>query len=567
MTFFIPDDTAFAASLQSEDHDDDLIDENGNLTPEDTNEAEELEQELQAVLLELWGSIMTECGFSEGTPANATITEEDGSASTAAYNGSDTLTVSGDIGDGEIGAFTLTKAADGTLSLTLSDNLVNDLAEESSKELDLSGALRQYHEERVQSFIDWCDTLEETSSSMTADKAEIIAAADEETKLTDLNGESRTWNASPPAKYKTLKLPRPGIKAKGVEKSITVKRDQRITINTYPIHNFTDGSDWYILKLGGTLNPSGQYNRETRTGNCDIVWGHTGYYMFGASLFSAKSTKITDGITLMDSSPKNENRTASKTVGLTMELNGKLGYSQSDRASGEIGGSISKTDSVTYDIHDYENLNDSSGVTAKVKYNFAHPTKGSKNSGWAGDGLEDAVYTSRAAFTPDVRAVWRVEKTHWQQNGTDRTIEVKLDWADSIARGNYCAFWVTIYPEDQADFAETITPFTFKPAAPMHFALGKKRIAASNNAQAYEFTILSEGEWTAEMDDYTALWCSLNQTSGSATDGDEEKQMMVEVAENTTSKIREGRITFKLKGTNEKHVLTVVQSSTGILNE
>ena len=42
--------------------------------------------------------------------------------------------------------------------------------------------------------------------------------------------------------------------------------------------------------------------------------------------------------------------------------------------------------------------------------------------------------------------------------------------------------------------------------------------------------------------------------------------MMVEVAENTTGKIREGKITFKLNGTNEQHVLTVVQSSTDTLN-
>ena len=125
--------------------------------------------------------------------------------------------------------------------------------------------------------------------------------------------------------------------------------------------------------MGGTLNPSGQYHREDRTGSYDLVWGHTGYYTLGVSLYTSGwlptkgVMRDTSGITLMDSSPKNEKRTATKTVGLTMNLSGKLGISQLNGPNAEIGGGISRTDTTTYDIHDYENLNDSSGVTAKVQ--------------------------------------------------------------------------------------------------------------------------------------------------------------------------------------------------------
>ena len=569
LTYFVPDETAFASGEQSV---------SVELTSEDLQEIEEMNRELQETLTEIWNDCWGKGGFTEGTPATANIVEDDGTPAKVVYDGNNTLTIT-ETENGKEYTGALTKESDGNMSVTLPQEVIDEIVDEIMSDEQLAqafiNAYKQYQEGRVQDFIDWCDGIEGLNSSMTADKAEITAAADDEVKLADLKGESKTWACSPPAKRKNMFLP--GAEDQYTEediyayRSITVSRKQTITINSYPIHNFTDGSDWYIVKLGGTLNPSGQYHREDRTGNSDIVWGHTGYYTLGVSLYTLKTpnrgeTKNTSGITLMDSSPKNVNRTATKTVGLTMDLSGKLGISQKLGPSAEIGGGISRTDTTTYDIHDYENLNDSSGVTAKVQYLFAHPTKGNRNTGIVGDGLEDAVYTSRAAFNPDVRAVWRVEKSHWQEHGTNRTVEVTLNWADSIAIGNSNILWIKIYSETQTDYPESAVPYTFTPQPPMHFALGKKRIAASKSAQAYEFTILSEGDWTAEMDENTAAWCKLNQSSGSATDGDEEKQMMIQVTENNTGNIREGKVTFKLNGTNERHVLTVVQSSTDALN-
>ena len=580
LTYFMPDETAFASSEQSVDIE---------LTSEDQQEIEKINRELQKTLTAMWDDCWEKGGFTEGTPATANIVEDDGTPAKVTYDGNNNLTIT-ETSDGKEYTGTLTKGSDGNISVTFAPELVNEILSEDKDfqklREEIKEAYRQYQEGRVQDFMDWCDGMADLNASMTADKAEITAAADDEVKLADLKGESKTWACSPPSKQKTLAVAFEGSAQdsnnpfRSVERSMTVNRKHTITINSYPIHNFTDGSDWYIIKLGGTLNPSGQYQREDRTGNFDLVWGHTGYYTLGISLYTlnrgyhsiqwlihnSEKAKYTSGITLMDSSPKNVNRTAKKTVGLTMNLSGKLGISQNLGPNAEIGGGISRTDTTTYDIHDYENLNDSSGVTAKVKYNFAHPTRGSTGRGFLGCGLEDAVYTSRAAFTPDVRAVWRVEKSHWQEHGTNRTVEVTLNWADSIARGATCYFWATTSPELQEDYAESAEPYRFTPQPPMHFALGKKRIAASKSAQAFDFTILSEGNWTAEMDDNTALWCSLNQSSGSATEGDEEKQMMIQVAENTTGGIREGKVTFKLNGSSERHVLTVVQSSTDTLN-
>ncbi|MBQ7155221.1 MAG: hypothetical protein IJR85_06675 [Synergistaceae bacterium] len=108
----------------------------------------------------------------------------------------------------------------------------------------------------------------------------------------------------------------------------------------------------------------------------------------------------------------------------------------------------------------------------------------------------DAEAENKAADEVKLADLNGESRSHWQQNGINRTLKVTLDWADSIARGNYCSCWVTIYSGAQEDYAETITPFTFTPLPPIHFALGKKRIAVSRQAQVYAFTILSEGNWT-----------------------------------------------------------------------
>ena len=98
----------------------------------------------------------------------------------------------------------------------------------------------------------------------------------------------------------------------------------------------------------------------------------------------------------------------------------------------------------------------------------------------------------------------------------------------------------------------------------MHFALGKKNVAANREAQTYAFTILSEGNWSTEMSAETAKWCSLSETSGTATNGDNERQMMLTMTENDTGKIRRGEIKFKLNsnGLKETHTLTVEQAPT-----
>ena len=561
MTNVIPNSSNFAYKTSGDVHYDNYIDENGN--PIDKEEIEKWEKEFeemgeafQAVKLKLWNKIMTDCGFTEGTAGTKDMLEDDGSTTHVTYNGSDTIEAVG-TQNGQDVSMTLTKGSDGKISFTVSDNFIQDMVD-NTEPYDAEAENAKYNESRVEGFIEWNDALDELTVSMAADKREIRAAADSnELNLDNLKGESRTWHCSPPAKQKKLTMHNPpAIDDRTV--TITVKRSHTITINNYAIHNFSDGSDWYIVRFGGTLNPSGQYKRQERTGMWDYVWGHTGYYELGALLDNGAS-----GTVMYDSAPKNANKEQTKSVGLSMNLSGKIGLSDKG-PSGEIGGGITSTKSTSWTTSDYETYNGSSGTWAGIRYIFAHPTKGSKGNGIGGDGLEDAVVTSRAAFNPNVQAVWRVDKSYWQKNGLQRKIKADLSWADSIARGNICYWYVTIYGEAQEDYPEAAAPYTFTPQPPMHFALGKKNVAVNKEAQTYAFTILSEGNWSTEMSAETAKWCSLSETSGTATNGDNERQMMLTMTENDTGKIRRGEIKFKLNsnGLKETHTLTVEQAPT-----
>ncbi len=548
MTNVIPHSSGFAYNTSGDVHYDNYIDENGNpiLNEQLKEEADKYTAEL---LRGIWNDTMEKCNFTEGTAGDAYM---DNGETHATYNGSDTLTLV-EVVEGRELTLILTKASDGTIQF----GSLEEEKEEAAEPYDAEAEKTKYNEGRVDSFLQWNDGLDELNVSMASDKVEIratTAADNNELNLDNLKGESRMWNCSPPAKRKTLTLHEPGA-YKNVEKTITVSRSNNLIINSYAIHNFSDGSDWYIVKYTGTLNPSGQYHRQDRTGGCDYVWGHTGHYRFLATIDK-------DNATLIDSAPKNANKEQTKSVGLSMNLSGKIGLSDKG-PSGEIGGGISSTKSTSWKTSDYETLNSSSRYV-DLYYCFAHPTKGSKGNGIGGDGLEDAVVTSRAAFNPNVQIVWKVDKDYWQKNGFQRELKTSLSWSDSIARGNICMSYITIYGEAQEDYWEYGPFYYFTLQPPMHFALGKKNVVANKEAQTYAFTILSEGNWSTEMSAETAKWCSLSETSGTATNGDNEKQMMLTMTENNTGSIRRGEIKFKLNsnGLNETHTLTVEQAPT-----
>ena len=82
LTYFMPDETAFASSAQSVDIE---------LTSEDKQEIEEINRELQETLTAIWNECWEKCGFTEGTPAAANIVEDDGTPAKVVYDSNNTL--------------------------------------------------------------------------------------------------------------------------------------------------------------------------------------------------------------------------------------------------------------------------------------------------------------------------------------------------------------------------------------------------------------------------------------------------------------------------------------------
>ena len=97
----------------------------------------------------------------------------------------------------------------------------------------------------------------------------------------------------------------------------------------------------------------------------------------------------------------------------------------------------------------------------------------------------------------------------------------------------------------------------------MHLALSKTTIDVNNELQTAEFTLLSEGNWSAKLDSSLSQWCSISESSGSAT-GDQEEHLSLTISPNNTGKYRSGKITFTLNsgGLKEEHVLKVNQYAT-----
>ena len=557
--YSIPNDSAIASNKGERHKDDELTSPDKTMSQEEAIKIldetfAEMAKELNTRLKKLWSDFMTTYGFTKGT--KATKTEAEGKeTATITYDGNNTIRVVGTLENGESEDMTLTKISDDKFSFDVSQSLVEEALKELDKTYSDEEAKKLYHESQVENFLEWHKNLDTMSESMAAEKSEIRASA-EEVNLADFKGESFTCDLSP-VEYVIKFLKNDTSNGYKVpRKAILKRRKNNVTINVYPVHNFSDGSDWYILKLGGTLNPQNQYFHDRRTGGTDYVYGHTGYYALAACIDNSES-----GITMIDHSPKNVNYKETKTVGLTLNLNGKIGLSDKG-ASGEIGGGISKTKTRSFTVEDYQNIDESVGSFLRVKYNFKMP-EDDGNNGIAGDGLEDAVISSRTAFVPDVQGVWRIDKSYWQKNGFQRNMTVGLEWSDAIARGNINLCWATIYSQSQVDYPETVTPFKFTPKPPMHLALSKTTIDVNNELQTAEFTLLSEGNWSAKLDSSLSQWCSISESSGSAT-GDQEEHLSLTISPNNTGKYRSGKITFTLNsgGLKEEHVLKVNQYAT-----
>ncbi|MBR1671532.1 MAG: BACON domain-containing protein [Fretibacterium sp.] len=323
-----------------------------------------------------------------------------------------------------------------------------------------------------------------------------------------------------------------------------------VNYTIFTCHSFSDGSDYYLVQLGGNLAPK-KYEHKTVKGTWESHY-YAGYYEFSSLLDSGDMDA--SAVTLVKNAPPNANNSETVTNGFNWNIGGQVSYGQKDDLAFSGNGGITVESSSSTVINDYniENTSTQGGYKAGTKwvYRFRRPPDGTLN--FVGRNVQDAVNASRYTFTPDLQWIWQVSKSYWQQHPVVR-LNTTYTPATGFSKGNGGALWIsggrTDYDtrRDSHSIAVSLTP-------PPHIGVSRGTFAFDRGAGSDTFTLLSEANWTASSDQ---AWCHINKTEGAGT-GNSEVQVLVEVDHNDTGASRTAHITVS-DGSNAS-TIEVVQS-------
>ncbi|MBQ7560826.1 MAG: leukocidin family pore-forming toxin [Synergistaceae bacterium] len=350
-------------------------------------------------------------------------------------------------------------------------------------------------------------------------------------------------------------------------------RDTSMVFNIIPVHNFNDGSDYYIVKVTGETNPSQQYAHLSETAGGAILDG-LGTDKLSALQFLANDTILgynwiieysaqfragnTPVGTVSKAAPRTLNKETKKTNGETFQIDGGItgGGSAKDGAKGEISikPSYKWESKVEYTVTDYECSSRSGGSTASWVWNFQRPEDGKRGpyATW----LKDVPTSGRSSIALNSEFVVTVTKAEWQKN-PQLKLYVNFKTNEGATEGHTNKYY-TKWGRRDYDYAwEKNNNSEYTIPRPAHIAVTQAKFnytatPASGHTQVVE--LLSELDWTATAnagwihlttsDNNKKTENGLESVSGSAT-GRNKKQVMISVDSVTDGKDRGGKIIFK----------------------
>ena len=429
----------------------------------------------------------------------------------------------------------------------------------------------------VDGFLEW---VKDMNSMKALSEASVSSSAEEATTI--FPGVSTTFTPTlhvQPRKIKFSSLTKREMNHKAWH------RDTSMTFNILPVHRFSDGADFYVVRVTGNTDPSKQYahlsymDQEDKLIDgmtykkpgallCDNIVGYNYKFQYTVQFMSG----TTPVGTVYASAPSTMNRETKVTKGFTFQIDGNVtgGTSAKDGLKGEVSIKPSwKWESKEeYSVNDYECANISGGNRAGWKWEFRRPKDGPQ--GWSGVWLEDVPLAGRSSVNLKSEFVIMVTKAEWKKYPSLKlSAEFKSEEGGTEGGGTYLFIgnvgrrdWSYDWSKKQNDYTVPRPPHIAVTQAKFNF----KATSAKGDTQVV--TLQSEENWTAKTnaswihlttsDNNTKTENGLETLSGNAT-ASSQKQIMISVDPVTDGKPRGGKIVFTASD-KETCVVEILQS-------
>ena len=355
-------------------------------------------------------------------------------------------------------------------------------------------------------------------------------------------------------------------------------RDTSITFSILPIHHFSKGDDYYVVRVTGNSDPSKQYAHLSHTGEGiieglgttskpgdltnDNILGYNYIFQYTAQLMA--NPKITNGKltgttvgTLDRSAPDTINSSKKVTKGFKFTLDGGVtgGLSEKDGLKGDI--SIKPKweweSKEEYNVSDYQCTNISGSQMAGWRWEFLRPANGSQ--GMSGVWLEDVAPSGRTSVNLKSEFVIKVSKAEWKKYPSLKLVtEFKSEEGGTEGGGAFLGMGNSGRRDYSYNWSKTQCDYTLP--RPPHIAVTQAKFnykATSAKGDTQVITLQSEEDWKAittgswihltTSDNNTKTENGFETVSGKAT-GPSQAQIMISVDPVTDGKPRGGKVVF-----------------------
>lgn len=315
----------------------------------------------------------------------------------------------------------------------------------------------------------------------------------------------------------------------------------------YSCHSFNEADgkeyDWFYVRQEGQLNAGNAYQGVKNWYNGlsgDDIRYYIGTYMMDNWIEGR--TKLESGVSLVQTSPANENKSEQVTSGISFNLNGKVGFSNKG-GSADVGAGLTITNSKSFSVKDCELVNNSGDQVnnANWTYNFK---RAEQKLNFLYKQLLEPPLLSRALFQPVNQWIWKIS-SDIRDDITYFTSRFDADLINTLSGP---------VGEGPTHFAY---PGTWHnsislPFPPLIVAQSKLNfLTSSKSTIAFDITV--SRDWTASSDQQ---WCEVHQSAGTAAD----TNINISVDENTTGKSRTAVLTFKTADGKGTATTTVFQA-------